>query len=220
MNNRCASCRLVNFPGSAVCGRCGASLSSSRPISTDKVAAPSRLLPRIGICALVLFSLLLGFYLSLIGSAGSLSIEQKYVVRQAIAVLKERGFDDEVRLLNTLTVYRSTDNWLNASVAKESAYAATNFPFEIMTLYSDFFAYPQDDVERAAILLHESRHLAGADEHDAYEFVWKNREQLGWTRESYGNSPVWQNVRRQTRDNVPEIFVCDGNDFGDCTQPR
>jgi hypothetical protein len=161
---------------------------------------------------------LLGFYLSLIGSAGSLSIEQKYVVRQAIAVLKERGFYDEVRLLNTFTVYRGTDNWLNASVAKENAYAATNFPFEIMTLYSDFFAYPQDDVERAAILLHESKHLAGADEHDAYEFVWKNRGQLGWTREAYGNSPVWQNVRRQTRETVPEMFICEAKDLGDCTE--
>ena len=87
-----------------------------------------------------------------------------------------------------------------------------------MTLYSDFFAYPADDVERAAILLHEARHLKGKDEKDAYEFVWRNRKVLGWTKERYLDSPVWVNVRRQTRDEVPELFICPNNEFGDCTE--
>jgi hypothetical protein len=168
----------------------------------------------------VILALLIGFYLSLIGSAKSLSIDEKYVVRRAVSVLQERGFSGETMLLRTMTVYRGDDNWLNASVPKENAYAATNFPFEIITLYPDFFTYPVDDVERAAILLHEAKHLAGKDEHDAYKFVWENRVQLGWTRDKYGNSPIWQNVRRQTADNVPELFVCEGNQMNDCSEPR
>jgi hypothetical protein len=172
------------------------------------------------VCALVLAAMLFGFYLSLIGSAKTLSLEEKQTVRRAIALLRERGFDDQVMLLNNITAFRSSDNWLNASVAKENAYAATNFPFEIMTLYPDFFTYPVDDTERAAILLHEARHLAGKNEHDAYEFVWKNRVQLGWTRDNYRASVVWQNVRKQTKDNVPELFVCDINEFSDCTELR
>ena len=79
-------------------------------------------------------------------------------------VLKEKGFTDEAFLLEHVAVFRGNDNWLNASVEKESAYAATNFPFEIVTIYPDFFKYPKDDIERAAILLHESKHLEGKDE--------------------------------------------------------
>ena len=121
-------------------------------------------------------------------------------------------------MLEHFAVFRGTDNWFNSLVPKENAYAATNFPFEIMTVYPDFFAYPVDDVERAAILLHEARHLKGGDEKDAYEFVWKNRFKLGWTKEGYYNSPVWKNVRRQTREYAPGLFACPGNDFDDCTE--
>ena len=170
------------------------------------------------VCLGVCLAAFLGFYLSLIVSAKSLTIEEKATVRSAIRILKEKGFSGDAALLDNFTVFRSNDNWLNASVEKENAYAATNFPFEIMTLYPDFFTYPVDDTERAAILLHEARHLAGKNEHDAYEFVWKNRKQLGWTKEKYAASVVWQNVRKQTRDNAPNLFVCDGNELGDCTE--
>jgi hypothetical protein len=145
-------------------------------------------------------------------------MDQKSAVRRATAILREKGFKNEAFLLENVTVYRSNDNWLNASVAKENAYAATNFPFEIMTLYPDFFTYPHDDTERAAILLHEAVHLKGKNEHDAYSFVWKHREQLGWTQAKYGFLPVWQNVRRQTRDNAPELFTCPDRESGDCTE--
>ena len=87
-----------------------------------------------------------------------------------------------------------------------------------MTIYPDFFKFPVDDTERAAILLHEARHMRGEDEHDAYAFVWKHRKQLGWTRDKYGNSPVWTGVRKQTRDTVPELFVCESNEYKDCTE--
>jgi hypothetical protein len=214
MNNKCGSCNLVNFPGAASCGRCGAELGAAVP--ADKKG--SQLAVRAGVCMMVIIALLLGFYLSLIASAKSLTLQEKQTVRRAIAVLRDRGFGDQVMLLDNITAFRGTDNWLNASVAKENAYAATNFPFEIMTIYPDFFTYSADDTERAAILLHEAKHLAGKNEHDAYEFVWKNRKQLGWTKENYSFSPVWQNVRKQTRDNVPELFTCDKGDYNDCTE--
>ena len=132
--------------------------------------------------------------------------------------MNEKGFAREALILDNFTAFRSNDNWLNASVAKENAYAATNFPFEIMTLYSDFFTYPADDTERAAILLHEARHLFGENEKEAYEFVWRNRKQLGWTDDKYVNSVVWMNIRKQTKDNVPNLFVCDFKEFSDCTE--
>ncbi|MGH9819264.1 MAG: hypothetical protein ACRD43_03765, partial [Pyrinomonadaceae bacterium] len=119
---------------------------------------------------------------------------------------------------NHLTAFHATDNWLNASVQKENAYAATNFPFEIITLYPDFFTLSIDYTERAAILLHEAKHLQGKDEKGAYEFVWKNRERLGWTSDRYHSSEIWQNVRKQTKDYSPFLFTCDFKEFGDCTE--
>jgi hypothetical protein len=173
---------------------------------------------RAAVCSCVCLAAIVGFYLTLIGSAKSLSVDQKSTVRSAIKVLKDAGFSTETTLLENITAFRGNDNWLNASVPKENAYAATNFPFEIMTLYPDFFTYPADDVERAAILLHEARHLRGEDEHDAYAFVWKNRKRFGWTRDKYFLSPVWANIRRQTLDNVPELFTCEANELADCTE--
>lgn len=173
---------------------------------------------RAAICLCVCFGIASGFYVSLIVTAKSLTVSQKDSVNNAIKVLRAKGFSNEAMLLSRFTVYRSSDNWLNAVVAKENAYAATNFPFEIMTLYSDFFTYPQDDTERAAILLHEARHLRGEDEKEAYDYVWHNRQKLGWTKDKYKESVIWQNVRNQTREIVPELFICDFAEFRDCTE--
>jgi len=220
MSKKCTSCKLVNFAAAQACARCGLPLADAIPVENpeDRVNKSSRIVRRAAVCLIVAACAVLGFYLSLIMSAGRLSYAQKIEVNKAISILEDKGFSDEVFLLNYLTAFRAQDNWLNAAVAKENAYAATNFPFEIMTLYPDFFTYPADDTERAAILLHEARHLQGKDEKEAYEFIWKNRQKLGWTEDKYGNSPVWQNVRRQTRDYVPLLFNCDGNEFGDCTE--
>ena len=159
-----------------------------------------------------------GFYLSLIASAKSTTYEESQTVKEAVAVLASRGFADEAWYFRYVTSFRTTDNWLNASVQKENAYAATNFPFEIMTLYPDFFAAPVDSTERAAILLHEAKHLQGKDEKAAYEFVWKNRKQLGWTSDKYRKSEIWNTVRQRTREYSPSLFLCNFNDFGDCTE--
>lgn len=166
----------------------------------------------------VIVIIIAGFYVSLVGSAKRLTIEEQESVRRSIRVLQNSGFASESFLLSNFTAFRGSDHWLNAAVAKENAYAATNFPFMIMTLYSDFFTYPVDEVERAAILLHEARHLKGEGEKEAYEFVWRNRHRLGWTKENYQASPVWVNIREQTRDHAPELFTCGDKEFLDCTE--
>ncbi len=218
MKKKCSNCHLVNFPDAPQCARC-----QGDPIAVEGLDAPalkkrSGFFTRALICLLVCVLAVVGFYFSLVISAEPLTIQQKNSVRRATAILKDKGFSGHAFLLENLTVYRSNDNWLNASVAKESAYAATNFPFEIMTLYPDFFTYPVDDVERAAILLHEAEHLKGHDEHDAYKFVWENRKALGWTKDKYWSSPVWQNIRQQTIDHVPELFNCPQGEYRDCTE--
>ncbi len=170
------------------------------------------------ICVVVCILAVFGFYLSMIFTSASLKYDEKKQIQTAIDVLEEKGFSGEVFLLRRLTNYRGNDNWLNASTKSENAYAATNFPFEIMTIYPDFFTFTVDDTERAAILLHEAQHLKGADEKEAYEFVWHNRQKLGWTKAKYGNSIIWRNVRKQTHEFAPNLFVCEWNEANDCTE--
>ncbi len=218
MNKKCIKCRLVNHVYAEICVRCGAELNSAIGGTEKNNTFASMILRRFVVLIVVCLAVLAGFYGSLVFSAKSISREESKSVLAAISLLEKQGFPDEVFLLRYAAVYRGNDNWLNASVAKENAFAATNFPFEIVTLYADFFTYPADDVERAAILLHEAKHLQGKDEKEAYEYVWKNRKRLGWTRDKYGQSEVWLNVRRQTRDYAPNLFICDFNQFADCTE--
>ena len=218
MNKKCSQCHLINFARATACARCKADLSEVVKSEAPKKGILRRLAIRIVVVAGACLMITVGFYLSLIGSARSLTLEQKETVQRAIDILREKNFDTEVVLLSRFTAFRSSDNWLNAAVPKENAYAATNFPFLIMTLYPDFFTYPLDDVEKAAILLHEARHLVGEGEQEAYEFVWRNRDRIGWTQEKYQNSQVWLNVRQQTREHVPLLFVCASKDVGDCTE--
>lgn len=220
MPKKCRNCSLVNFAFSQACSRCDADLTETENIASNGGFLNSPFLNRVFVFLFASAFTLSGFYISLVLSAKPLAYDQRKSVERSIKILEERGFTREAFLLNNLAAFRGNDNWLNASVEKENAYAATNFPFEIITLYPDFFAVPADDLERAAILLHESKHLQGLGEKDAYEFVWNNREQLGWTFHKYNNSVVWQNVRSQTREYCPLLFVCDVNEFKDCTQPR
>ena len=213
MSKKCPNCKLVNYPNVEACARCGMHF-----IGSEIVAPRFRLIKRALVCLLVTAFALGGFYASLVFSSKSLSYDERKTVAGAIAVLEEKGFSDEVFFLRHVAVFRSNDNWLNASVEKENAFAATNYPFEIVTLYPDFFMYPVDDTERAAILLHEAKHLQGKDEKEAYEFVWRNKSKLGWNKEQYKTSVIWQAVRTQTREYSPNLFICDANYFGDCTE--
>lgn len=217
MNRKCPNCRLVNYADARVCVRCGAETRETENITPKGGFIKTAVLRRACVCFAVCIAALAAFYGSLLFSASGLTSEQRSAVAAAIELLQAKGFADEVFYLRNLAVFRSSDNWLNSSVAKENAFAATNFPFEIVTIYPDFFTYPADATERAAILLHEARHLAGNDEKEAYEFVWKNRKQLGWTSEAYRRSPIWREVRKQTKEYSPNLFVCDFNTYGDCT---
>ncbi len=156
--------------------------------------------------------------MSLVFSAEPLNAEQHAKVNAAITVLEKNGFTAETFYLRHFAVFRGSDNWLNGTVAKENAYAATNFPFGIITIYPDFFSYTGDDIERAAILLHEVKHLEGADEKEAYEFVWKRKSEIGWVKEKYRGSVVWKEIRNQTKEYVPNLFVCEFNEYHDCAE--
>jgi hypothetical protein len=215
MNKKCPNCKLVNFLEAEVCARCQSELFEV--VSENPSKSNHTILKRAIVCLAMIVFVLVGFYVSLVFSAKSLSYEEKEKVQKAIDLLEEKGYSQEAFMLNYLTVFRGSDNWLNASVEKENAYAATNFPFEIITIYPDFFNKTNDDLERAAILLHEAKHLKGADEKDAYEYVWRNRKQLGWTKEQYGNTKLWQAVRKQTKEYAPNLFTCELGEMGDCT---
>lgn len=181
----------------------------------------SSIASRISTFLLICLATLAGFYASLIYSAAPLSAEEHSRVVSAIELLEAKGFDDEVFLLRNIAAFRNNDNWLNASVEKENAFAATNFPFGIVTLYPDFFDQTSNNIERAAILLHEAKHIQGDDEKAAYEFVWKNRKKLGWDGDEFRRTEMWQNVRRQTAEYSPNLFICELNVANDCTdRPR
>lgn len=221
MKKKCPNCQLVNFSHSEECVRCRYNLievSSIEEKQTKAARSKFRILRRAIVCAAVCLVALLGFYLSLLFTSASLGDNEKKQVEKAIEILDEKGFSKEVFLLEYPTKFRANDHWLNASTKFENAYAATNFPVEIMTIYPEFFTVSVDDTERAAILLHEAQHLKGADEAKAYEYVWRSRKKLGWTKEAYGNSLIWRNVRKQTREYAPNLFVCELNESGDCTE--
>jgi hypothetical protein len=83
------------------------------------------------------------FLLVMILSATPLSASERRTSRFSIKLLERRGFINEAYLLRDLATFRSNDNWLNASVSKENAFAATNYPFAIITLYPDFLSTPE-----------------------------------------------------------------------------
>ncbi len=160
----------------------------------------------------------IAFYLSLVSTSLPPLPHEKAAVDRAITILAEKGFEDEVFLLKGTTTFRATDHWFNSFVQKESAYASTNFPFQIVTLYPDFYTKSADDTERAMILLHEARHLMGENENQAYAYVWRNRKILGWTLKTHGASESYITIEQQTREMAPELFNCPDKPWEDCTE--
>lgn len=206
MNKKCPQCRLKNPSAAKICVRCRRDLVRVSTLPAHSKKSAPTILMRVAVVVLLSIIGLGGFYYSMIFSSAPLTIEQEEIIDRAIDVLRAKGFADEVFYLEYLAAFRASDNWLNDSVVKENAYAATNYPFEIMTVYPDFFKYPLDDTERAAILLHEAKHLQGAGEKQAYSYVWAHRHKLGWTEEDYSGSVVWKNVRLQTIEYAPHLF--------------
>ena len=168
--------------------------------------------------ALAALLTLAAFHLSLVASALPPTPEQTVIVDRAIDILDTKGFRTEAQLLRHAATFRGTDNWLNAVARKENAFAATNFPFAIVTVYSDFYRRATDDTERAVILLHEAQHLMGKDEKGAYEYVWLHRADLGWTQLAYGTSPVYVTIEQQTSEMAPALFNCPSKLWSDCTE--
>lgn len=222
MNSKCTQCGLVNFASAEECRRCGAYLGAGFGADDfedfpDGAVKKRRSFLRKVLSGLALSAFLVaGLHVSLLATSEAASFDEKRTVYRAVGLVEQAGFAREGFLLRRLANYRTTDSWWNRWLGHADAYASTNFPFEVMTLYPDFFKYPQDDVERAVVLLHEARHLAGDGEEEAFAFVWRNKSRLGWTEELYGETRVWQNVNEFTRKYAPQLFRCGEDGLQDC----
>jgi hypothetical protein len=157
-------------------------------------------------------------FLSLLMTSDGLTSDQQQLVTEAITVVERGGFEREARVLRRVVFYRSSDNWWNKHVGHQNAYAATNFPFAVVTLYPAFFKFPVDDTERAAILLHESHHVFGADERTALQRVWLDKRRLGWTAQLYSRTRVWRNTKEWTNGAIPVLFQCGDDQRSDCVE--
>ena len=164
----------------------------------------------------VVFTILATAYASLVLTSEPVTMHERQFVIEAIQVLDEKGFSKEASALRRVVSFRRTDNWWNHYVGHQTAYAATNFPFAVITLYPTFFKFPTDDTERATILLHEAYHVFGDDEEFALRRVWLVKERLGWTAIRYGHTRVWKNTREWTVAAVPSMFSCGEDGRQDC----
>lgn len=222
-SRKCPHCGLVNFADAVACKRCESSLEGVRERGGDEEEVKSSskvgwLIKRALVVLGAVAAVLLIFYGSLLKTSDRLTYDQQQVVASSIRVLDERGFSREAFVLRNFVAFRATDNWWNQWVGHREAYAATNFPFEVITLYPEFFTNATDDTERAAILLHESYHLLGSGEEAALEATWRNKKRLGWTREKYEQTKVWRNTRELTINQVPKLFDCGVDNNLDCTE--
>ena len=205
---RCPHCGIANFADGGACRRCGEFLLAPRPaVATATDDGPSTL-RRIAAMAGAVVLVMAVWWASLFATSEGLDPEQRVTVYRAVELLEQRGFRKEVFALRNAARFRSTDNWWNRHNGHDQAYAATNFPFEIVTVYPWFFEVPREVVERAVILLHEAQHLMGADEETALRRVWELKGRLGWTAEAYGRSRVWRNTREWTLGSAPDLFTC------------
>jgi len=221
---KCASCGLVNTISDELCRRCGNPLAGDKSTegrpdlkgpeetSTKKRGILKRLTWIVGATAIVLVI----WYVSLMVSSDGLQPDQREQVQKAIAVLEQHGFNRETFIFKHLTVFRGTDNWWNGYIGHHEAYAATNFPFEVVTLYPEFFSVPIDDTERAAVLLHEAQHLMGSGEEAALGATWRSKRRLGWTLDRYKQTRLWYATEQLTKAQFPYMFKCGSDGQSDC----
>ena len=173
-NAKCVRCGFVTFAGAGECQCCGSFgivADESEGGAKKRRGFLRKVLSGFALSAFIVF----GLHVSLLETSEAANFEQRRTVLKSIALIERAGFDREAFLLRRLANYRTTDSWWNRWLGHADAYAATNFPFEVVTLYPDFFKYPEDEVERAVVLLHEARHLAGDSEDEAFAFVWLGR---------------------------------------------
>lgn len=202
---KCANCNLFNEGSLANCRRCNLPLSTAGKYDSSKPYVPpfKGIFKRIAImCVLAT----IGLYWSLGFTSDPITAEQQAMVEKAISILDDKGFYGKAFLLRRVTRFRSTDNWINLKSEHQVAFAATNFPFEYVTLYPDFFTKTQDDTERAVVLLHEAYHLMGKGEKIAFSETWKEKEVIGYTEGKYHGSKVWNNMVEYTKLYADEAF--------------
>ncbi|MFN2483011.1 MAG: hypothetical protein ABR554_16260 [Pyrinomonadaceae bacterium] len=220
-SRKCPRCGLVNWADGGACKRCGSPLDGSAAPADAEEGRPRRgggFVRRALVVVCVVLLILVGFYVSLLVTSEPVTPEQRKLIERAVALLGEKGLGEHTTALRRLASYRATDNWWNRWNGHRDAYAATNFPFEVVTLYPDFFAHPTDDTERAVVLLHEAYHLAGGDERAAFAGVWRDKQRLGWTKDKYGQTRVWHSVREFTQHNAPELFRCGADGKSNCLE--
>jgi hypothetical protein len=220
---KCPECGLVNSGADEQCRRCGAGLSEEdsfapQPADGEAIAQPRKrgLLKRLVWIISATLVVLIIWYVSLLMTSDQLPPDQYLKVDAAIGLIEQSGFTREGFVLRHATMFRSTDNWWNRWLGHHDAYAATNFPFEIVTLYPEFFKDPVDDRERAAMLLHEARHLLGDGEEAALRTTWMSKQRLGWTADRYKQTKVWDDTERLTRAQFPYLFQCGSDGKSDC----
>jgi hypothetical protein len=177
-------------------------IGGPEPADSERTASSGvarRLLWLAGVIVLIVFV----WSRSLVLTSDPITEDQRQIVLQAIRILEQAGFSREVVMLRNFANYRATDNWWNRYQGHQQAYAATNFPLGVVTLYRPFFTVAADDTERAAILLHEAQHLFGAGEEDALQRVWSEKARIGWTADTYGNTRVFKNTKQWTEETRP-----------------
>jgi hypothetical protein len=208
----------VNFSTNATCRRCEAPLTAEELLSPEPETGDGHrsfgrwLLWILGVAVTILATA----YASLLLTSDGLTSEERLAVTNAIRVLEAAGFTSEASALTRLATFRRTDNWWNRYVGHQTAFAATNYPFAVVTLYPAFFRFPVDDTERASILLHEATHLFGGREDEALQRVWQSKQRLGWTEARYGGTRVWKNTREWTKSAIPAFFGCGPDGESDC----
>jgi hypothetical protein len=225
LRRKCVRCGLVNTGSDELCRRCGTPLTDPEPteatpvevapVAVDTVSKRGLLKRATWILGTTILALII-CYVSLLLSSDQLQPYQREKVQAAIAVLQRQGFARETFILKYLVVFRGTDNWWNKYIGHRDAYAATNFPFEVVTLYPEFFNVPVDDKERAAVLLHESCHLMGDGEDTALQKTWRNKQRLGWTADRYRQTRVWDATEKLTKASFPYMFQCGADGQSDC----
>jgi len=206
----------VNFAENQTCRRCGTALDvviAEEP-SVRRFGVGRRLLWILGVTVFLIFC----WSRSLLLTSDPIEPAQRDMVLEVVRSLEHAGFSRDAAMLRHFANFRATDNWWNLYLGHRDAYAATNFPLGVVTLYPKFFRVPVDDTERAAILLHEAQHLRGASEEEALARVWRDKRLIGWTADRYSTTIVWKNTRKWTAAAVPALFVCGTDRRSDCVQ--
>ena len=120
MNKKCPNCDLFNFGSTKICPRCKTALIETENILSNRNFLKSDFAHRVQVFLFAFAFTLCGFYISLVLSATPLNRKEGETVGRAIKILKEKGFNGDVFLLEHLTVFRRSDNWLNMSVKNMS----------------------------------------------------------------------------------------------------